>query len=336
MKKNLIWVYPRNNWVSNFNKTFVYGWCNPKARLFISVVGVDQRVYPDVKQAKHIGLPIQIFPNGNFAKTIKLPHKKNVVRLIQILNGKKKIVARNVIVGVDQRVYPNVKQGKHIGLPVQPVHKKNIVIVIDPGHGGKEHGTHSPKGVPEKHFNLQIAKLLFKKLNGIARSRGMPRHASTRHIYLTRSKDKYVSLKDRVLFAKKKKCNIFISIHHNALPDNEDPLKHRGVGIYYTHDFVKPFAKSLLQSIAKESGLKKYGIFKRDFALTRPDFYTGLLIECGFLIHPVESEIITQRKIQKKIVRGIMSIFYNVLRNSSNSGGNSVSGLGLCSSRKFS
>ncbi len=292
-KKELIWVYPQNNWVSNFNKTFVYGWCNPKAKLFVSVETLRATSLRRVK----------IFPNGNFAQTVKLPHKKNVVRLIQIIDGKKTIVSRNVIVnknvvGANQRVCPKIKQGKHIGLPVQ---KKNIVIIIDPGHGGKEHGTHSPKGIPEKYFNLQIAKMLFKKLR-----RGMPWHAPFKNVYLTRSIDKFVSLKQRVNFAKKKKCNLFISIHHNALPDNENPLKHKGIGVYYTHDLVKPFAKKLLDSISKESGLEKYGIFKRNFAVTRPDFYIGVLIECGFLIHPEESEQVTQKRIQKKIVSGIL------------------------------
>ena len=83
-------------------------------------------------------------------------------------------------------------------------------------------------------------------------------------------------------------------------------MKHKGVGIYYTHDFVEPFAEKLLESISKTSGLKKHGIFKRDFAVTRPDFYMGILIECGFLIHPVEAEMITKRKTQEKIVRGII------------------------------
>ena len=101
---------------------------------------------------------------------------------------------------------------------------------------------------------------------------------------------------------------MFISIHHNALPDNEDPLKHRGIGVYYTHDFVKPFAKKLLEGISKKSGLRKYGIFKRDFAVTRPDFYVGVLIECGFLIHPEEGEYITKKKVQEKIVRGFISL----------------------------
>ena len=303
--KNLIWVYPRNNWVSNFKKTFVYGWCNPKAKLFVSSGGV----YCNTPVQK-----IKIFPNGNFAKTIKLPHEKNVIRLIQILNRKKKVITRHVIarkpVRLTKQSYksdigqvrllcsPRLCLGGAGRYSVPP--RNDTVIVIDPGHGGKEHGTHSPKDIPEKHFNLQIAKLLFGKLKN-----------KYKYVYLTRSKDKYVSLKDRVNFAKKKKCNLFISIHHNALPDNEDPLKHRGVGIYYTHDFVKPFAKKLLESISKEvaycnTPLRKYGIFKRDFAVTRPDFYCGVLIECGFLIHPKEGEYVTQKKVQERIVLGIM------------------------------
>ena len=297
--KKMIWVYPSNNWISNFNRTFVYGWCNPKAKLFVAIM------------RKHRGLPvqpIQIFSNGNFAQTIKLPNKKNVVNLIQILNGKKKTISRNIVIKKLNNVIPNlignsgttVLDSRESGND----NSKNTVVAIDPGHGGKEHGTHSPKGIPEKVFNLQIAKLLYRKMRGLGdRGKGGVK------VYLTRTKDKFVSLKKRVNFAKKKKCNIFISIHHNALPDNENPLKHIGVGIYYTHDFVKPFAKKLLATISKESGLKKYGIFKRDFAVTRPNSYNGVLIECGFLIHPEESEYITKRKVQERIVAGIVKGF---------------------------
>ncbi|MBI2996786.1 MAG: N-acetylmuramoyl-L-alanine amidase [Candidatus Melainabacteria bacterium] len=275
-KKDLIWVYPPDNWVSNFNKTFVYGWCNPRAKLFV--------------QSKQIRIP----SNGNFAQVIQLPKKKNVIQLVQILNGKTRFISRNVIA---RRLKEPTKQSHNASrlLRSLTLPRNDVTIIIDPGHGGKEQGTHSPRGIPEKIFNLQIAKLLFKKCKSMAW-----------HVHLTRTKDKSVSLKNRVNFAKKKKCNIFISIHHNALSDNEDPLKHRGVGIYYTHDFVRPFAKELLENISKESGFKKHGIFKRDFAVTRPDFYYGVLIECGFLIHPEEAECVIKKEIQKKIVRGII------------------------------
>ncbi|OGI07589.1 MAG: hypothetical protein A3I68_00285 [Candidatus Melainabacteria bacterium RIFCSPLOWO2_02_FULL_35_15] len=287
--KNLIWVYPPNNWISNFNKTFIYGWCNPKAKLFVSVEMLRATSLRRVK----------IFPNGNFAQTVKLPNKKNIVKLIQIVNKKKKILSRLVIC----HLYPKLQTANHKRQTTRRGVACNApTIIIDPGHGGKEHGTHSPKGIPEKHFNLQIAKMLYKKLC----RRGVSRNAQKIKVYLTRSIDKFVSLKQRVNFAKKKKCNIFISIHHNALPDNENPLKHKGISIYYTHDSIKPLVKSLLESISKETKLKKYGMFKRDFAVTKPDFYRGILIECGFLIHPEEGEYITKRKVQEKIVKGIV------------------------------
>ncbi|MBI3591178.1 MAG: N-acetylmuramoyl-L-alanine amidase [Candidatus Melainabacteria bacterium] len=320
---NLTWVYPPNNWVSNYQETFIYGWSNPKAKLFVSV---------ETSHATSLQRPIKIFSNGNFAQKIKLPYKKSTIRLIQNLNGKKKIFSRNIIVvkrktkqskqvmslrGAQRPASPakrgersnltnfftsgRLLRSKALAMTLRNSFRNDVSIVIDPGHGGKEHGTHSPKGIPEKVFNLQISKLLYKKLK-----------KKFKQVYLTRTKDKFVSLKERVNFAKKKKCNLLISIHHNALPDNENPLKHRGIGIYYTHAFVKSLAKKLLDGISKSSGLKKYGIFKRNFAVTRPDFYLGVLIECGFLIHPQEAEIITKRQTQEKIVNGISSALNNL------------------------
>ncbi len=247
-------------------------------------------------------MPVKLFPNGNFAKKIKLPGKKNIVQLVQILNGERRILTRCVIARrckaptkqSQKQFY--VKTSERLLWSLTLPHN-DVTLIIDPGHGGKEHGTHSPKGIPEKYFNLQIAKMVVESCNGMTLQG---------EYYLTRSIDKFISLKDRVQFAKKKKCNIFISIHHNALPDNEDPLKHKGVGIYYTNDFVKPLAKSILKTISQETGLKQYGVFERNFAVTKPDFYYGILIECGFLIHPLEAEIITKPQMQKKIADAIV------------------------------
>lgn len=123
----LIWVYPPDNWQSKSNKTFVYGWCNPRAKLFVHV-GADLCVCPKIREGKHIGLLVQIFPNGNFAKVIKLPKRKNVVRLVQILNDKRKIVNRNIYVkpgGADLCVCPKIREGEHIG---SPLHFANLCL----------------------------------------------------------------------------------------------------------------------------------------------------------------------------------------------------------------
>lgn len=294
----LIWVYPPNNWRSTYRKTFVYGWSDPRARLFFIIKG-------NLKPASMAR--IKIFPNGNFARSIKLPFKQNIIQLIQKLDGRQRVLKRKVYVKRAFRIQPSALREKVLNLkPITSLFN----IVIDPGHGGKENGTHTPKGIPEKVFNLQIANSLFNKLRKNNFLKLRRRYSWAKKIkfktYLTRKSDIFVSLKERINFAKKKKCNLLISIHHNALPDNEDPLKHRGVGIYYTHNFVKPLANSLLLNILKASGLKKYGIFKRGFALTKLDFCYAVLIECGFLTHPQEVEIVTQYKIQERIVRGII------------------------------
>lgn len=291
--KKLTWVYPLNNHSTICAQTFIYGYSNPKAELYIEI---EQKQRAGESESRR---KIKVFPNGNFAQVVKLPFKRNVIRLVQVLDGKKRTI---------NRIVSQKKESSKIGRKreredslytssLSPYFSDSpfLRLVVDPGHGGKEHGTHSPKGVPEKTFNLQISKMLVKALPRIGK------------VYLTRSTDKFVSLNARVNFAKKKKCDLFISIHHNALPDNEDPLKHRGIGIYYTHDNLKPLAKKFLDGICKNTGLKKYGLFKRDFRVIKQSYYIGILIECGFLIHPVESEIITNRKMQEKIVKGIIS-----------------------------
>lgn len=289
-KKFLKWVYPPNNWKTPYNKTFVYGSSDPKAKLFVLS---DEYLVPE---------KIRIFPNGNFAKSIKLPNIENKIKLIQVLGNKKKIITRKIVIARERK---QPKQSRmvvdHDFYASRDVPPGRLSIVIDPGHGGKEHGTHSPTGIPEKHFNLQIARSLVKALCTT------PLRAK---IYLTRSKDKFVSLKQRVDFARKKKANLLISIHHNALPDNADPIKHSGIGVYYAYDSIKPFARKILESICKETKIRAYGIFKRDFALTKPALCKAVLIECGFLTHPLEAECITQKRTQEKIVRGIVKAIF--------------------------
>lgn len=284
--KSLIWVYPPNKWVSEYNQTFIYGWSKPGLKLYVKVSGKNST---NQKIRK-----VKVFKNGNFAQVVKLSNKENKIFLVQEYKNKKKILKRSISVKKIKKLLDRSNSISNAVSEKNP--RKFLTICIDPGHGGKEHGTHSPKGTPEKTFNLEVAKMLLKTL-----------HATSQQtkIYLTRNKDKFISLDSRVNFAKKKKCDLFLSIHHNALPDNENPLKHRGVGIYYTHSFAEPMAKKLLNSISK-AGLKKHGLFKRDFRVTKPNFYTGILIECGFLIHPEESDIITSKQMQRKIVSGIV------------------------------
>ena len=84
------------------------------------------------------------------------------------------------------------------------------VIVIDSGHGGKDPGT---IGIfarsKEKNITLSYAKELAKQLSNTGKYQ----------VYLTREDDRFISLRKRVEIARRKKADLFISLHVNAISD---------------------------------------------------------------------------------------------------------------------
>jgi N-acetylmuramoyl-L-alanine amidase len=85
-------------------------------------------------------------------------------------------------------------------------YKEKLLIVIDPGHGGEDPGAISTNGLKEKDVVLDIAKKLQKLIN------------ENKYMYsqLTRDKDIFIPLQDRVKFARKIHADMFISIHADA------------------------------------------------------------------------------------------------------------------------
>jgi N-acetylmuramoyl-L-alanine amidase len=83
-------------------------------------------------------------------------------------------------------------------------------IVIDPGHGGKDYGAPGcKKGVHEKYVVMDIAKRLAKKI----------RRELNCEVFLTRTRDKYLTLEERTAYANTKNADLFISIHTNSHKD---------------------------------------------------------------------------------------------------------------------
>lgn len=91
-------------------------------------------------------------------------------------------------------------------------------IVVDPGHGGKDPGAISYRGLEEKVLNLKVAKYLKQELE----QKGF-------RVILTRSQDIYLTLQERVDIAKKHNADLFISIHSNANRSRQM----KGVEVYY-------------------------------------------------------------------------------------------------------
>lgn len=91
-------------------------------------------------------------------------------------------------------------------------HLRDVIVVIDPGHGGKDPGAMGPYGAQEKHVTLAIARQLKQIIDKQPGMRGV----------LTRNGDYYVGLRDRLNIARHYDGDVFVSIHADAFnnPDS--------------------------------------------------------------------------------------------------------------------
>lgn len=86
--------------------------------------------------------------------------------------------------------------------------KRDIIVVVDPGHGGKDPGAVGAKGEREKDVVLSIAQMLAERLK---KEKGFD-------VKLVRNDDFFVPLRKRVAIARQHKADIFISVHADAAP----------------------------------------------------------------------------------------------------------------------
>lgn len=104
---------------------------------------------------------------------------------------------------------------------VPKVPAKNKIIVIDPGHGGKDVGAVG-FGLREKDMTLKIAL----KLGEILKSRGYT-------VYFTRQKDNFVTLRYRTGLANQKAADLFVSIHINSTANKNLKNTLQGLETYF-------------------------------------------------------------------------------------------------------
>lgn len=106
--------------------------------------------------------------------------------------------------------------------PMQTAKKKeplkDVVIMIDPGHGGKDPGATGPGGAHEKNIVLKIAKKLCRIINQQPGFRAV----------LTRNRDVYLSLRRRLAITRQSKADMFIAIHADAYRNHSA----RGASVY--------------------------------------------------------------------------------------------------------
>ncbi len=185
---------------------------------------------------------------------------------------------------------------------------KAFVVVIDPGHGGKDSGT---KGtgrtkIYEKDVVLQIGKkvrdLLKKKDPDIK-------------VIMTRSTDRFIGLRQRAEIANKNKADLFVSLHCNANPNkNVRGSETYVLGIHRNKDNLE-VAKKENAVIKLEDDYKvKYKGFDPD----APETFIGLeLMQEEFLEQSILLASLIQKEYQKRVHtknRSVQQAGFAVLR----------------------
>ena len=175
---------------------------------------------------------------------------------------------------------------------------KRAIIVLDPGHGGKDPGAVGRSGLTEKEVNLDIvlrANTLLKKTGAT--------------IYLTRDKDEYPTLPQRTALANNTGAHLFVSVHANA-------SENRNVGgleTLYRSEQSFALANNIQTAIVAGLGLtcRKARQDVRNLHVLRVCNMPSALVEFGFLSNPAEEALLKtpefRQRCAESLVAGITS-----------------------------
>ncbi|MGI9230082.1 MAG: N-acetylmuramoyl-L-alanine amidase [Gammaproteobacteria bacterium] len=224
---------------------------------------------------------------------------------------------------------------------------RDVVIVIDAGHGGEDPGARGPKGTWEKDVVLQLARRLARKIN---QEQGM-------RAVLVREGDYYVSLKNRIKRARRHRADLFISIHADAFRDARVKgasvyvLSERGASSAHarwlaerenasdqiggiTLDEKDEVLNSVLVDLSQDASLEasvdvagrmlrslrtigklhKRRVQSAGFAVLKAPDIPSILIETAFISNPEDERRLLSKSYQEKMsnamVSGIKAYFY--------------------------
>jgi N-acetylmuramoyl-L-alanine amidase len=216
---------------------------------------------------------------------------------------------------------------------------KNIVIVIDPGHGGKDPGAAGMNGAREKDVVLRISKELCATLNQEPGFKAV----------LTRDRDIYLPLRQRLAIARKNHADMFVAIHADAynhaqatgasvfalsqrgatseaakwlaekeneselgglsseLADKDEMLRSVLIDLSQTHTIESSLkiGNNVLRHLGTFSRLHHPRIEQAAFVVLKSPDIPSILVETGFLSNPLEEAKLTDPDYQYHTAQAI-------------------------------
>jgi N-acetylmuramoyl-L-alanine amidase len=171
-----------------------------------------------------------------------------------------------------------------------------LVIAVDAGHGGDNHGSIGATGALEKDMNISMANYLDSLLS----EKGAK-------VVLMRTENDVPAMSERIENILRSNARLLVSIHCNSAGDASDPLALRGVSTYYRSIGFKPLADIMYDKMLA-IGLKPFGeVGSFNFTLNSLTQLPNVLVETAFLSHPEDEMLLLDDGFQKKVAEQIAS-----------------------------
>jgi N-acetylmuramoyl-L-alanine amidase len=180
--------------------------------------------------------------------------------------------------------------------PQRPATNGRVVVLIDPGHGGKDPGAIGLGSLREKDVILPISKRIAQVLqqNGV-------------QVVMTRDSDYFVTLPGRVQLAERANADVFVSIHANAVGPGRSDVS--GLETYY-YESGLGLARAVHNSILQNVNVRDRGVRRARFYVLRKSSMPSILVETGYLTGRDDNAKLRtsayQNQMAEAIARGIL------------------------------
>ena len=185
-------------------------------------------------------------------------------------------------------------------------------VYIDAGHGGAETGAVA-FGRAEKDMNLDITRPLADRLRRLGYE-----------VYESRVDDKEIPLGQRELEPNRLMPDIFVSVHHNAMPAALSGKVQGILSLFHDHSIEeegfmsmpyhpeskitegKRLAQLLQREMIKMTGARDQGARPQNLHVTRKTDMPAVLVELGFMDNAEEFKKLNQAAYQEKLIKGLV------------------------------
>jgi N-acetylmuramoyl-L-alanine amidase len=152
---------------------------------------------------------------------------------------------------------------------VPSVPRGQTLVVIDPGHGGRDPGAVGIGGIQEKQINTTISNRVQQRLQEAGLT-----------VLMTREGDQWVDLDARAQFANRAGADVFVSIHANAISMSRPEVN--GLETYYLASGER-LARSIHNRVLGNTDMRDRGVRQARFYVLRHTSMPAVLVETGFV-----------------------------------------------------